>query len=159
MDFIKECIAWFIFVFRKSFVISGRASRREYWMFYLAMFVITIALAIFDHATGLTFETEGTHGQIEENGITGTIFGFVMIPASITAYIRRLHDVGKSGWFTLLPFLGAAPFALYAIIGQAAVIIGVITLVALCGYCVYLAIRKGDIGPNQYGPDPLERNY
>ena len=53
--------------------------------------------------------------------------------ATIMLVIRRWHDLGKSGWFTLLLF---------------------IPLVNLF-VALYLWVKKGDEGPNEYGDDPL----
>ena len=47
--------------------------------------------------------------------------------------IRRWHDLGKSGWFTLL------------------LLIPLVNLIV----AIYLWVKKGDEGPNQYGDDPL----
>ncbi len=52
----------------------------------------------------------------------------------ISVSVRRLHDYNKSGWFYLL---------------------GLIPFVSL--YLLYLYVQPGTRGPNQYGPDPLEK--
>ena len=52
---------------------------------------------------------------------------------SVMLVIRRWHDLGKSGWFTLLLFVPLANL-----------FVG-----------IYLWVKKGDEGPNQYGEDPL----
>ena len=74
---------------------------------------------------------------VDETGMGGTITTIVTIllflPA-FTAQIRRLHDIGKSGWWILwelLPFIG--------------------TLVLL-----YFWVKPSEKGTNKYGPQPSE---
>ena len=58
-------------------------------------------------------------------GILSLVATFAFIIPGIAAACRRMHDVGKSGWFMLIPF-----------------------------YNLFLAVSPGDVGPNKYGPDP-----
>jgi len=57
--------------------------------------------------------------------LLGTIVTLPLIIPSIAVGVRRMHDVGKSGWFILIPI-----------------------------YNLILAATEGDKGDNQYGPDP-----
>jgi len=76
-------------VIQKSFTIEGRASRSEYWWFYLAVIITDIGLTIVDSALG-----------------TPLVFLLLaLIPASLCAAIRRMHDLGKSGWWLLISFI------------------------------------------------------
>ncbi|EAQ31744.1 MULTISPECIES: DUF805 domain-containing protein [Idiomarina] len=82
---------------------TGRARRREYWMFILFNFVIGFFLGIID---GLL----GTYNAEAQVGLLGALYGlFVLIP-SIALGVRRLHDIGRTGWWLLIsfiPFIGA----------------------------------------------------
>ncbi len=82
---------------------TGRARRREYWMFILFNCVVGFFLGIVD---GLL----GTYDAESQVGLLGTLYGlFVLIP-SIALSVRRLHDIGRTGWWLLIgfiPFLGA----------------------------------------------------
>ncbi|MAF75912.1 MAG: hypothetical protein CMF17_08675 [Idiomarinaceae bacterium] len=82
---------------------TGRARRREYWMFILFNFVIGFFLGIIDGLLG-TFNAEA------QVGLLGTLYSlFVLIP-SIALSVRRLHDIGRTGWWLLIgfiPFIGA----------------------------------------------------
>ncbi|KTE17052.1 DUF805 domain-containing protein [Sphingopyxis sp. H115] len=110
---------------------SGRSQRMEYWMFtlfYLAMIVLLIGLAIFFGSP------PGEDHTLAENYflvVTGLFVVGTIIP-SIAVTVRRLHDQDKSGWFYLISFI---PY-----IGG---------LVLLFFMCV-----DGTPGPNRYGPDP-----
>ena len=54
----------------------------------------------------------------------------------VSAFIRRLHDIDKTAWLTLLVFVPIINFI----------------------FVLYLFFAKGTQGPNQYGADPLEYN-
>ena len=79
MDASKTCV-------QKSFTIEGRASRSEYWWFYLAFMIANIGLTIVDSALGTPL----------------VLLLLALIPASLCAAIRRMHDIGKSGWMLLI---------------------------------------------------------
>ncbi|PUB25536.1 uncharacterized membrane protein YhaH (DUF805 family) [Promicromonospora sp. AC04] len=120
---------------RKYGVFSGRARLSEYWFWQLAVALVTaVVFGAFIVPALITMDP-----VTQEPGVLGTIgsvlwvvvlFG-TLVP-SIAVAVRRLHDTGKSGWFFLL---GYVPF-----VGSIIVIV--------------LAALPGEIGPNQYGPDP-----
>lgn len=90
---------------------SGRAPRREYWFFILFGFIISFILGFVDGIAGTTL-TLGTDpmGQPIQTGILGMIFSLAILIPSIAIGVRRLHDIGKSGWWLLvglIPLLGA----------------------------------------------------
>ena len=113
-------------VFSKYITFAGRAQRSEYWWFILFILIGSAVAAAFDTVTGSMNFTYGT-------GIIGAIFSLVIFLPCWAVEVRRLHDVGKSGWWLL------------------------IILIPLIGSIILLIwlIRKGTEGDNQYGPDPL----
>jgi len=104
---------------------SGRASRAEYWNFMLFNLIFFFAISFLDILLG-TFDFE------IGRGILGTLYIFATIIPSLSVTIRRLHDVGESGWMHLIVFVP---------------IFGPI-------YLLYLLSKKGDPGKNEYGPKP-----
>ena len=91
---------------------TGRARRREYWMFILFNFVIGFFLGIIDGLLG-TFNAEA------QVGLLGTLYSlFVLIP-SIALGVRRLHDIGRTGWWLLIgfiPFIGAIVLLIFFVL-------------------------------------------
>jgi|JI10StandDraft_1071094.scaffolds.fasta_scaffold620909_2 uncharacterized membrane protein YhaH (DUF805 family) len=85
----------FMTVMKKYAVFSGRASRREYWMFTLFTIIIGFVLGFIEGLTGL-FEDS-------TQSVFGGIFNVVIFLPSIGVAIRRAHDTGKSGWWILVP--------------------------------------------------------
>ena len=80
--------------FKKYFVLKGRASRSEYWYFYL----FSLILFIIPYIIG------GENADL----FIGLLFLILTIP-SFTVSVRRLHDIDKSGWYVfiyLIPFVG-----------------------------------------------------
>ena len=84
--------------------IKGRASRSQYWYFVLFHIIFTFAAIGIDFSQGLFILYRDTFGPFY---LTYSLW--TLIP-SLTASVRRLHDVGKSGWFlliSLIPLIGA----------------------------------------------------
>ena len=82
------------------FSARGRSTRSEFWWYYL--FCIILGFVIFS-CFYFIFQ-EDTAGWI-----IGTVFDFILNISMIFIMIRRLHDVGKSGWnilWSLIPFGG-----------------------------------------------------
>ncbi len=114
---------WYLKVFRQYADFSGRARRTEYWMFALFNIIIGSILLAID--LGL-----GTYGALY------SIYGLVVLIPGLAVAVRRLHDVGKSGWFLLV---GLIP------------IIGAIWL-------LILMVTDSQIGSNKWGENPKGMN-
>jgi uncharacterized membrane protein YhaH (DUF805 family) len=74
-------------------VFRGRTTRRNFWFFYLFTILLNIPTSILDR---ILF---ASHPYV--SNLTGI---FLIIP-SIAAGVRRMHDVGKRGWWLLIPFV------------------------------------------------------
>ena len=85
---------------------SGRARRIEYWMWTLYVTLIFILAMIMDNVLGLNFELLG---QDLGYGWLYMLAGIINFIPGLSIVVRRLHDVGKSGWFyliILIPIIG-----------------------------------------------------
>ena len=85
---------------------SGRARRKEYWMWTLYATLIFILAMIMDNVLGLNFELLG---QDLGYGWLYMLAGIINFIPGLSIVVRRLHDVGKSGWFyliILIPIIG-----------------------------------------------------
>lgn len=112
----------FVDAIKNCFNVKGRTRMSAYWWYMLDVAIIEAAFGGLTAATG---------------GLLGFLFGVVSVFAgiiSITLTIRRLHDIGRSGWFLL--------WLLFPVVGEIVVFIA--------------TLRRGDSGPNKYGPNPKE---
>jgi uncharacterized membrane protein YhaH (DUF805 family) len=110
---------WYVNCIKNHYAdFEGRARRTEYWMFVLVNIIIAVVIGII--------------GRIIHLPIIGTLYSLAVLVPGIAVGVRRLHDIGKSGWWLLL--------ALIPIIGT----IWIIVLLA----------TPGVQGANQYGADP-----
>ncbi|MGF6114571.1 DUF805 domain-containing protein [Pseudomonas sp. ADAK2] len=82
----------YIEVLKKYAVFSGRASRREYWMFILINVAIGIGFMVIDALLGT-------------KGILNNIYSLAVFLPGLGAAIRRMHDTDRSGWWILLPIV------------------------------------------------------
>lgn len=87
-------------VLSKYATFDGRARRSEYWWFYLATTIVDAILAMLGNRIGL-FK------------ILDVVFALAIFIPGLAVTFRRLHDVGKSGWYifmTLIPIAGPIIF-------------------------------------------------
>lgn len=110
---------WYLEVLKKYVMCEGRARRKEYWTFILFTVFFTILASI------MSYELRGFN-------IIFIIYLLGMIISIISVTVRRLHDIGKSGFWILL--------RLIPVIGS------IWLLILLC--------TKGETGLNEYGEDP-----
>jgi uncharacterized membrane protein YhaH (DUF805 family) len=99
---------WYLVVLKKYADFSGRAQRREYWMFVLINILISIAIWVLGMVGGRLGLLIG--------GVS-LLYSLAILVPSIAVGVRRLHDTGRSGW-TLL--LGLIP------------LVGILLVVFLC---------------------------
>ena len=87
-------------VMRNFLNFSDRASRSEYWWFQL-FFLVALATGDF-----IDVVMENTLGDVTPSfPIFGTIVFLGLIIPNLAVTVRRLHDIGHSGWFLLLPLI------------------------------------------------------
>ena len=118
---------WYIDVLKKYTVFSGRARRKEFWMFFLFSTIISVILAVVDEFMGWQFEMGG-----DIIGFLSTLYYLAVVVPYLAVIVRRLHDTERTGWWMLIAFI---PF------------VGVLILL------VFL-ILQGTKGDNRFGPDP-----
>ncbi|MEU8571229.1 DUF805 domain-containing protein [Streptomyces pathocidini] len=86
---------WYLAVLKKYVTFSGRARRKEYWMFALFSTVISIVLTAADSALDIS--------------LLSLVYSLAVLLPSLAVTVRRLHDTDRSGWWILIgivPILG-----------------------------------------------------
>lgn len=124
--------------FRKYAVFSGRAFRSEFWPFQIFVILALMLLGLISEIFQLFFALGAT------------------VPSMAVA-CRRLHDIGKSGWWQALGvvWIPATLLALYLEIGLFGFVLLVGALTVSMLFLIFLYCTKGDDGPNRFGPAPL----
>ena len=102
---------------------DGRASRSEFWFWLLFTFVAGMITGIID---GFVFGWE-----VEDPMWITDVFSLIIFLPGLAVNVRRLHDVGQSGWWVLSAILVLPILLLF-----------------------YWAIIEGDANPNEYGEVP-----
>ena len=114
-DAVRTCLT-------KYAVFNGRATRSEYWFFVLFAFLVVVAASILDSMVNLLVFAPVMGGNM-----------LALLLPQLSAAVRRLHDLGHSGWWYL--------------IGLVPVVGGAVLLIWFC--------LRGTEGDNRFGPDPL----
>ena len=115
--------------YKKTFNFKGRASKSEFWWFYLYDLIIFAA-------GEMLLKTDSNENLIYSEGVVAlglilTVLFFINLIPAAAAGVRRLHDTNRSGWWYLL-FL-----------------VPLITLVAL-----YFFTNDGSKDKNRFGSKP-----
>jgi uncharacterized membrane protein YhaH (DUF805 family) len=118
---------YYLKAFKNYAEFTGRANTSEFWYFVMFNIIFSITAMILDIVLGI--DSRGLrYGPIYE-----VYTAIVFIPGLAVA-VRRLHDVGKSGWF---------------------IFIVVIPLIGIIWFFVVVS-ANGDAGKNEYGIKPKE---
>lgn len=103
---------YFVNILKNNYAnFNGRARRAEYWYFVLFNVIIAFVLGFIFSLFDLSF--------------VASLYWLAVFVPLLAVGFRRTQDVGKPGWFTLIPIYG-----------------------------LILAIQEGEKGPNEYGADP-----
>jgi uncharacterized membrane protein YhaH (DUF805 family) len=118
---------WYLKVLKQYADFSGRARRKEYWMFALFNVIFIASAMILDTVLVVTI------GELPY-GVFYFLYSLAVLIPGLAVYVRRLHDIGKSGWMILI--------AIIPIIGPI--------------WLLVLTLTDSNHGENQYGPNPKE---
>ena len=121
----------FLDLINKIYTAEGRLNRLRY-IKYMILLAIMGAVGTFVASSMATFLTGDPEGMLVK--LVTAAWGIAAVTGNIMLMIRRIHDLGKSGYFALV--------ALIPIIGFI--------------FSVYLFCAPGQVGWNQYGEDPLD---
>lgn len=112
---------------------KGRARRSEYWYFVLFNLIFAFIAMGLDNLIGSTFTFDSSAGVIDlPYGYIYLLYLLAIIIPGLAVTVRRLHDVGKSGWFYFIIFIP---------------LIGAIWL-------LILSLTDSQFGENKWGPNP-----
>lgn len=82
---------WMLLPLKRYSDFQGRSQRKEYWMYYLLLVIISVVFNILTAAVGNMVSF-----------LSLVVWLGLLVP-TIAVGVRRMHDVDKSGWFLLIP--------------------------------------------------------
>jgi len=110
--------------FKNYAVFSGRTTRKDYWMFVLINFLVSVAIQSI-------FPSTQFGGNVNNQiNILASLYSLAVFIPGLAILFRRLHDTGRSGWWILISLIPIA---------------GWITII------VFAALKSED-KDNEYGP-------
>ena len=144
----------------KSAMLSfqGRLRRKYFWLSLLILFGANIVAGIIP--------------------ILGPLLGLVLIWPGVAVLVKRLHDMGRTGWYAFVPYVGNAIAIVVAFIGGGAAVMSaaangdevstaaaggaigtfalaaIISLVSNLGFLIWVGASDSQPGTNDYGPNP-----
>ncbi len=153
---------------RKYFTFSGRASRSEYWWFFLFCL-------LGGFVAGFTESfINGITGAQDGPTLLSGAFNIATFIPSIAVGFRRMHDTGRSGLYLFYPLIAIIGFITFiglfgpdelgasgefimpdGIVGAIMVIAGIIIALSPL-FVLWWLTRPSQPGQNQYGPNPYE---
>ena len=87
---------WYIECLKKYAVFSGRARRKEFWIFALVNFVISSLLqTIFTRFMG----------NPQLGAVVSGLYSLAVLLPGFGVFVRRMHDTGRTGWWWLIVFI------------------------------------------------------
>jgi uncharacterized membrane protein YhaH (DUF805 family) len=149
-------MAWLNFLFSTS----GRLNRSKYWLFALGYSVVYLVVLLTVAVTMLpAIRTGSSIGTAAT--LLFLLFYLVSLIPYVTVSVRRLHDREKSGtWviaFLVVPTVANTLIRRNDEIAVAEIIVALLAVALSIWGFVELGCLKGTTGPNEFGPDPLEK--
>jgi uncharacterized membrane protein YhaH (DUF805 family) len=120
-------VNWLVNPLKKYVVFSGRASRKEYWMFVLWIILIYLVLVLLDNFLKIKLDDVPSFVAL-----LSRIWAWAVALPLVSICVRRLHDTSRSAWWLM---------------------IGLVPVLGLIGLFVYM-IMNGTTGNNKFGLDP-----
>jgi len=120
--------------FKKYATFSGRASRSEYWFFFLFQIISNFIAGMLDKTVLQDYSyTYYIANHVQHAGLLSIVLWVAFLLPGFAVYFRRLHDVNRSAWWYLIAF----------------------TIIGAIFPLFYWLFCKGTEGDNRFGPDPL----
>ncbi len=153
---------WWLTCIKNYVKFEGRARRKEYWMFVLFNAIFMLAAMLLDV---LLFGASLTNPA--KPRYLSSLYGlFVFLPA-MSVMVRRLHDIGRNGWWVAGYYGLAIVCTVLIVIGGILAlggkgirgvftIAGALAIVVAAVWMIVWMCKDSQPGTNEYGPNPKE---
>lgn len=99
---------WWLLGWKRINDLSGRSRRKEYWMLVCGNSLIFLGLILFIMILESVLGEDAARGPVGAIALIATPAILAMVVVTFVATVRRLHDIGRSGWWVLLRFVPVA---------------------------------------------------
>lgn len=137
--------AW-ILCMKRCVCFSGRACRTEYWLWNLSSTIVSYALAAVDMAI---------FGSYTVSWLAWTYCLIQLLPG-VAVFVRRMHDIGRSGWNILWYVIPVAMYILWIGLRWMDITTAFFFFCAMvvCSLVPFVFCCLPGTGPNKYGSAP-----
>lgn len=150
-DAVRSCLS-------KYATFTGRAPRAEYWFFWLFSLIAEAVGRLIDVIGGIF--------------VVSSLISLALFLPGLAVFVRRMHDIDRTGWWVLLTFLPGLIMAMLAYRAMSgmdptagtagtvtaptgpSLLAAIVTLVIGIVLLIW-SLTRGTPGPNRFGPDPL----
>ena len=152
----------------KYAVFRGRAPCSEYWWFHLFQLLVSILVGFIAGRIDIVFFSEWGVEMMQETGerppgpiciISSLVMVLVLLMPNLAVTVRRLHDIGLSGWWYGLFWFVCVMSVVPSIVRDDDTLFRRFTvyLLIVMALALFVAmLRRGTRGHNRFGADPLE---
>lgn len=165
---------WYLKCFKQYADFKGRARRTEFWMFTLIHLIILFSLAGIVMFVENNIDPYYYDAPVDENaplssddilaiwGLIASVFfiiySIISIVPSIAVSVRRAHDVGKSGWYTIFFYPSLILILMLLDVDNLGFLLIKLSPVFYT-YIIYNLVQEGDSRANKYGEDPKKVDF
>ena len=152
----RKPVDWALLPLKKYADFNGRASRSEYWWFWLLTGLVNIPASLIDRLFGMP--------------VFQMLVGFGLLLPGVAVAVRRLHDLDHRGWWLLVPAVATTLALTFGVLAstaasqpargamrpmQAEAMLFVLIAWLAMAFLLVSFCRRGTVGSNRFGPDPL----
>lgn len=153
---------WWLTCIRKYVTFEGRARRKEYWMFTLFNVIFVVVAVLFD----ILLFGASPDNPTKPRYLT-TLYGLFVFLPTLTVTVRRLHDIGRSGWWLagyygvailcgFLTSIGSVLMLGGKSSGMTLVLVGCVAILIVAVWMIVWMCFDSQAGENKYGPNPKQ---
>ena len=153
-----DCFKYFVKCMKHYVDFNGRAGRAEFWMFYGVTSMIQSVFSI-----AINARQGGEIDAVTPISMIYLVYFIVMFIPALAVGVRRLHDIGKSGWYLAGALILSVILAIAIGVAAAmqsnveAIVLMILLMILMLAFYI-VPMLKGQPGENKWGPNPNEVN-
>ena len=153
-----DCFKYFVKCMKHYVDFHGRAGRAEFWMFYGVTSMIQSVFSI-----AINARQGGEIDAVTPISMIYLVYLIVMFIPALAVGVRRLHDIGKSGWYLAGALILSVILAIAIGVAAAmqsnveAIVLMILLMILMLAFYI-VPMLKGQPGENKWGPNPNEVN-